>query len=460
MKNRGITKSTSIRQILMLALMLIFSGISVAQEAADPEEGDDTVSLDRIAVTGSRIKRTDLEGPAPVVVLTAQQMEKEGFTTVYEALNSLTQNVSNIQDDQFAGFTQAANAIDLRGLGPGRTLLLIDGRRMTDYPLAFNGQSNIVNLSSIPFGMVDRIEILLGGASAIYGSDAIAGVVNVITKKDLDDHTLSVRYGDTTEGGGKSIRGQLTGGWQGDRWSFTYGLEYFDRKPIWGYQRNYIDSVEDNPQGAPYVNSRTFLLLDFFNSFLVNPNPEGIYVNPDPSLCGSTPHDSYSYRPGSGHYCGRPDDVSLVTLRNGETDKSIFTNFSYEITNDTELFGSVNYFEKDADIGTGTLAWQSNLFGTNITGTNTVLNTAYPVQYDFTAFGIGVVDYYQDQLFQRIFTEEEMGGLNNANHKYKEKVKELVGRHPRHVRRSLGLATNGQLYQVRPETEPAAVARQ
>lgn len=428
--------------LLLVPLSALMASSAWAQDTDDQEADEDATKLDAIVVTGSRIKRTEIEGPSPVVVLTSEQMEKEGFTTVYEALNSLTQNVGGVQDDQFnGGFTQNASAIDLRSLGPGRTLLMLDGRRITDYPLPFNSQSNIVNLSSIPLGMVARIEVLLGGASAIYGSDAIAGVINVITKKDLDDHTISLRYGDTHEGGGESIRAQLTGGWVGDRWSFTYGLEYFDRDPIWGYQRDYMDSVEDDPAGEPFVNSRTFLILDFYNSFLTSPNPEGIYVNPDPAVCGSSGVDVYSFRPRSGNYCGRPDDVSLFTIRNGQENTSLFTNFSFEITDTMELFGSVNYFDKEGTFNVGTLFWQSNLFGPNVTGTNTLTNLAYPVEYDFTAFGIGVIDYYQNQLFQRILTENEVGGLENTNQRFDEEVTELVGG----IRGSFGVAWDWQL---------------
>jgi outer membrane receptor for ferrienterochelin and colicin len=143
--------------LFLTPLLVLMVDSAWAQDAGQSEADEDATELDSIVVTGSRIKRTEIEGPAPVVVLTSEQIEKEGFTTVYEALNSLTQNVGNTQDDQWAGgFTQNASIIDLRGLGPGRTLLLLDGRRITDYPLPFNGQSNIVNLNSIPLGMVAR----------------------------------------------------------------------------------------------------------------------------------------------------------------------------------------------------------------------------------------------------------------------------------------------------------------
>jgi outer membrane receptor protein involved in Fe transport len=430
MYNKGINRQATLLKIFLLGIFMIFtagSTLAIAQTEAEDSAEDEAADLDPIVVTGSRIARTNIEGPAPVVVLTSEQMEKEGFTTVYEALNSLTQNVGNTQDDQFAGgFTQNASVIDLRGLGPGRTLLMLDGRRITDYPLPFNGQSNIVNLSSIPLGMVERIEVLLGGASAIYGSDAIAGVINVITKKDLEDHTVSLRYGDTTEGGGESIRAQLTGGWVGNRWSFTYGLEYFDRKPIWGYERDYMDSIEDNPAGPPYVNTRSAVNLDFFGSFLAD-RPPTLYQDPGAAACDNFPELEYSFRPGRGNYCGRPDDVSLWTIRNAQENTSLFTNFSFELTNTTQLFGSVNYFDKHGEFNTGTPFWVGNWFGPNTTGTQTVTNAATIVTYDLTAFGIGLIDWPENQLLQRVWTESEVGGLDNTNQQFDEEVMELVG---------------------------------
>ena len=412
--------------LLLVPLLVFMAGSAWAQEA-DEDADEDAAELDAIVVTGSRIKRTEVEGPAPVVVLTSEQIEQEGFTTVYEALNSLTQNVGNTQDDQFSGgFTQNASVIDLRGLGPGRTLLLLDGRRITDYPLPFNGQSNIVNLNSIPLGMVARIEVLLGGASAIYGSDAIAGVINVITKKDLEDHTISLRYGDTHDGGGESVRAQLTGGWVGDRWSFTYGLEYFDRDPIWAYQRDYMDSVEDDPAGGPFVNTRSALVLDFFAGFLAD-RPTDLYQDPGAAACEAFPELEYSFRPGRGYYCGRPDDVALWTTRNSQENTSLFTNFSFELSDTTQLFGSFNYLDKKGEFNVGTPFWASNWFGPNTTGTQTVTNLSTIVTYDLSAFGIGVIDYPQNQYLQRVYTESEVGGLDNTNNRFDEEVYEVMG---------------------------------
>ena len=208
-------------------------------------------TLDKVSVTGSNIKRTDIEGPAPVFVLTAEDIQKSGYNTVYEVLNTLTQNTGDVDNEMNpSSWTPNGSFINLRAMGPGYTLVLVNGRRMADYPLAYRGSSNAVSTSSIPAGAVARIEVLSGGASAIYGSDAVAGVVNIITKQDYQGDELRIKAGTTTEGGGDSMQFQWTGGRSGEKWSATYGMEYFNREPIMGYQRDFMDSYYDDPTFA------------------------------------------------------------------------------------------------------------------------------------------------------------------------------------------------------------------
>ena len=180
MNRKLIIRFSTWYQPFVLAAMLVCGSAAFAQDATETESDEAEVAeLDTLQVTGSRISRTDIEGPAPVIVITSEQLEKEGFTTMYEALRTLTQN-SNFGQTEGQGntFTNNANALDLRGLGPGRTLLLLDGRRITDYPLPYNNQSNLQSLDSLPLAAIERIEVIAGGASAIYGADAVAGVVN------------------------------------------------------------------------------------------------------------------------------------------------------------------------------------------------------------------------------------------------------------------------------------------
>ncbi|HEX8785353.1 MAG TPA: TonB-dependent receptor plug domain-containing protein, partial [Telluria sp.] len=137
----------------------------------------------RVVVTGSLIARTDQETASPVQVLTAADLKQSGYTSVSDVLRDITANGQGTLSQSFnRAFASGASGISLRGLTVGATLVLIDGHRMAPFPLSDDGQRPFVDISNIPFDAVDHIDILKDGASSTYGSDAIAGVVNVILK--------------------------------------------------------------------------------------------------------------------------------------------------------------------------------------------------------------------------------------------------------------------------------------
>ncbi|EPT8081664.1 TonB-dependent receptor [Vibrio vulnificus] len=169
--------------------------------------------LQKMKVTGSRISTTEMEGPSPVTVITSKDIAAKGFNSAQDILNSLTQNTGGTlaQTNSFS-FTPAAQSVNLRGLGASRTLILIDGRRMPQYPLAQNGVSNFQDIGQIPVSAIERVEVMTDSGSAIYGSDAIGGVVNFILKKDFDGVSVKARYGDATEGGYENGRLDIVAG--------------------------------------------------------------------------------------------------------------------------------------------------------------------------------------------------------------------------------------------------------
>lgn len=201
-------------------------------QQTEPDATRATSTLDAVSVTGSRIKRAQVEGAQPVVTISAQQIQQEGFATVYDVLNSMNQQGSVEADTQWGSHTPNASPINLRDLGPGRTLLLVNGHRVADYPLPYGGESNFSNYSNIPSAAVERIDILTGGASAIYGSDAVAGVINVILKRDYQGDQVRLRGGTATEGGRDSFDVSWAGGRTGENWSLTYALQATRRDPL------------------------------------------------------------------------------------------------------------------------------------------------------------------------------------------------------------------------------------
>lgn len=150
--------------------------------------------IEKIEVTGSRIKRADFEGVAPVTVITADDIANSGLSSISEVLQSSVANNGGSLNGDSDGFTDSASSVNLRGMGANRTLVLINGRRQAAFPSAAGGTSNFVDTSDIPTAAVERIEILTGGASAIYGSDAVGGVVNIILKKEYDGAKVEAKY--------------------------------------------------------------------------------------------------------------------------------------------------------------------------------------------------------------------------------------------------------------------------
>ena len=172
---------------------------------------DDDVA--EVVVTGTRLRQPVGAGPTSVTVITGDQIESQGYRNVFDALNNLPQNSGFTQGADFGNTsTPAANTISLRGLGPNHTLVFFNGRRIADYPIAYDGSVNFVDLASVSSAAIDRIEIVNGGASAIYGSDAIAGVVNVILKDHTDGLDVNAKIGATERGGGNNARFQAVGG--------------------------------------------------------------------------------------------------------------------------------------------------------------------------------------------------------------------------------------------------------
>ena len=196
------------RKKIAVALAYALGAGSTLLIAAPGQAADISVS-----VTGTNIKRTDIETASQVQVLTYEDLVKSGYTTVSEVLRDVTANGQGLLSQGFNGaFAGGASGVALRGLSVGATLVLVDGRRMVGYPLADDAQRNFVDVSSIPFSAVERIEVLLDGASAIYGSDAIGGVVNFIMKKGHTGTQLMAEGGSTFQGDGGNVHASLLQG--------------------------------------------------------------------------------------------------------------------------------------------------------------------------------------------------------------------------------------------------------
>jgi iron complex outermembrane recepter protein len=200
---------------------------SVAQAPAAFGADDDAARLDRVEVTGSRIKRLDIEGPSPVTVISREDIEASGDISVADVLRESTFN-SFGSFAESSGFTAQSQAtVSLRGVGSNRTLVLLDGRRIAGSAILDGGQTS--NLNVIPIAAVERIEILRDGASAIYGTDAIGGVINIILRSDYEGMQISASFGQSSFGEPDESSAAIVGGITGASGNITFALDHQER---------------------------------------------------------------------------------------------------------------------------------------------------------------------------------------------------------------------------------------
>ncbi len=234
---------------------IAFAGVASAQDSNDDAKKDDTTttkSVGKVTVTGSRLKRADVEGATPVQVMTKQDLDQTGKTTVADVMRDIPAASSGNFRPQSGSSAQALATIDLGGLGSQRTLVLIDGRRLPKAP--FSASSN--DLNSIPTAAIERVEILTDGASAVYGSDAIGGVVNVILRKDFNGAEIRYGIGQTAVKGGDTAEFSATFGTSGERGSLIAGVSSTERGMVYtrdqiGYEQGV--SGYGNNYRTPYV---------------------------------------------------------------------------------------------------------------------------------------------------------------------------------------------------------------
>ncbi len=218
----------------------LFSHAAVAQETQAP--------IARVQITGSSIKRADVEGALPVQTVTREDIQKSGATTVEQLLTTISSNsmVGATNASEGAGSsTYGESTASLRGLGANKTLVLVNGRRLGNY--ATDGTA--VDVNSIPLASIDHVEVLKDGASGVYGSDAIGGVINFITRQDFSGVEVNGYTSGTRNGGGANSKAGILAGWgdfDTDRYNLSISADVSKDKAIYGRQRGYANTAWNN----------------------------------------------------------------------------------------------------------------------------------------------------------------------------------------------------------------------
>jgi outer membrane receptor protein involved in Fe transport len=363
------------------------------------KQKDKDQSLDEVVVTGSLIPQSQAQSFTPVLTITNADIQSRGFADVAEALQHASISTGSIQDAQFEGFTQGAKVTSFFGLDPSYTKYLLNGSPMADYPALYNGSESFVSITGIPTVLVDRIDILPGAQSSIYGSDAIAAVVNVVMKTHMDGPVIDGRYGFYDDGGGASRRIAIGDGFTRGAFNVVAGAQYEDQNPIWAYQRTLTSQVY-NQGSSPQIADRNYAVLGVYGQ----PNGD-LYYFEDPANCANVLAEfnhttALQTRPGYGQYCGTTRNADF-TIGNADEQTQFYLHSTYDINEHLQVYGDTllnhdvvrynvgpNYYNSDED-------------------------TSSPyAYYEDPALGGG--DYLN---LQHEFSPEESGGLNNTTDK-------------------------------------------
>ncbi|QPF75496.1 TonB-dependent receptor [Roseateles sp. DAIF2] len=226
------------------AVLGLLAGFALPAQA---NESGASTSLQRVELTGSRIKRLEAESVAPITTISREDIERSGSATLAELLRRLSANPGNSNDETLtSSWAPGAAGVGLRGLGQKNTLVLLNGRRLPVYGFAQNLQDSFVDLNSIPTSAVERVDVLKDGASALYGSDAIAGVINIITRREVKQRELNLSVGQATEGGGRETNASLTGSLaSADKGlALLASLDLFQRQGVLASERDFTRAMD------------------------------------------------------------------------------------------------------------------------------------------------------------------------------------------------------------------------
>lgn len=305
------TLATAISTILMVAA----AATAQAQDAGQPtEESSDIKRLDAVTVTGSRIPRVDYLSASPVGTLTAEDIRATGAVTLGDVINALPQMSTTYSlgnSTRFIG-TAGLNLLDLRGLGVDRTLVLVNGRRH----VASAAGSSAVDINTIPAALVERVEILTGGSSAIYGADAVSGVVNFILKKSFDGTVVNAQIGHAEEGNfnERSVNVVSGGTFADGRGQFVFSAAFNNQDPLYLRDRAFSrDSQRYLTDPNDPTQTRTILAR---NASVYSYTAGGVL---DLDGRSATTHDRYVFDPDGSLRPQRFDGI-VDTTRTGCSD--------------------------------------------------------------------------------------------------------------------------------------------
>lgn len=360
------------------------SALSVGFVATAQEVNEEVVTerVERIQVTGSRLQRTDMENSSPVTVVGREEIDAGGYSNLGELLTTLNQAdaLGSTNNTNNTNGNDGTQTISLRGIGSSRTLVLVDGRRW----LALGGGQ--VDISQIPMQTVERIEVLSDGASAIYGSDAIAGVINIITRNNFEGVAVDARYSQTGESDGENKEVGVSFGVRNDKSSIFFNINKVSQKEI-GAGDRVISSVPVAGTDLGFSSNGEF------GYFLVpGSNGDWVSLRPDREIAGLDPADrTVDDFGGPIRYNYAPDNYLLTPYER----LSLFLKADHQFTNNVRGFTQFTFNQRKSETAIASVPisnytsgpqWEIpiskdnifNPFGDDILGSNFRMSPAGP----------------------------------------------------------------------------------
>ncbi len=376
------SKHNPLRDAVQLALT---AGVAttVAAPVAVYAQDDDVAKQDKVTVTGSRIQRIDIEGPLPISTISRDDIDASGEISVAEVLRGSTFNSFGSFKPSSGSSAQSQATVSLRGLGAQRTLILLDGRRIAGSPTF--GAGSAQNLNTIPLAAVERIEILRDGASAVYGSDAIGGVINVILRKDYEGVHLTAGIGRPTNDGGDEENFSITGGVSSGKGNITFALDHSEQEIIFNGDRDF-SRIGLSSFGFPGSMFVDFGNGDARNRFADPRCPSGSDLDgdgrDDPNFSGEFPDSVHRDSRCRFNYAATSANEASIERQ------SFFVGANYEVSDNVNFFAR-GIFSKTESFGryapaptTGFTMSQNN--PNNPTAPGAV---PLPAGYDTTQYG-------------------------------------------------------------------------
>jgi iron complex outermembrane receptor protein len=360
-----VKKITRLIQLALLAGTASFMFTLPAMAQDEEDEAEEEGAFEEVVVTGTRIASRDALADSPITTINQEAFRDSGFVTVDQYLNTMPQITPNLSSQSNNPSSNGRAFIDLRGLGINRNLVLVDGRRGMG-----STAGGVVDVNTIPAALIDRVEIISGGAAAVYGADAVAGVVNFMMKKTFDGFAVDSSYRITEEGDGEEVTADITfgGDFADGMGSAVFNVSYFDRKDLYKDARDFSAQASAAtgtfPGGgfSPGANTPSQAAVDGIfgaGACARNGGSSGYGFNPDGSLfctgvsgspldaVGFTGPDSWiaeAFYPDFFSYNFEPDNLLVLPMERW----NIYSHFDLEVNDHFKPYAMVTFTNYNA----------------------------------------------------------------------------------------------------------------